>query len=31
MYGPATSRYSAKRIHIVVEPGDKYEAPEHKE
>lgn len=29
-YGPTTSRYSAKRIHIVVEPGDKYEPPEHK-
>lgn len=27
-YGPVTSRYSAKRIHIVVEPGDKYEPPE---
>ncbi len=22
-YGPSTSRYSAKRIHVVVEPGDK--------
>lgn len=27
-YGPSTSRYSAKRIHIVVEPGDKYTEPE---
>ena len=27
-YGPTTSRYSAKRIHVVVEPGDKYEPPE---
>ncbi len=26
-YGPSTSRYSPKRIHIVVEPGDKYEPP----
>jgi hypothetical protein len=24
-YGPSTSRYSAKRIRISVEPGDKYE------
>ncbi len=24
-YGPTTSRYSAKRIFIRVEPGDKYE------
>jgi hypothetical protein len=24
-YGPFTSRYSPKRIRIVVEPGDKYE------
>lgn len=23
-YGPSTSRYSPKRIHIVVEPGDKH-------
>ena len=23
--GPSTSRYSPKRIHILVEPGDKYE------
>ena len=23
-YGPSTSRYSAKRIRITVEPGDKY-------
>ena len=26
-YGPSTSRYSPKRIHIVVEPGDKWEQP----
>ena len=26
-YGPASSRYSAKRIHVIVEPGDKYESP----
>ncbi len=26
-YGPPTSRYSPKRIHVVVEPGDKYEPP----
>jgi len=24
-YGPPTSRYSPKRIHVIVEPGDKYE------
>lgn len=24
-FGPATSRYSSKRIRIAVEPGDKYE------
>ena len=24
-YGPATSRYSAKRIYVEVRPGDKYE------
>jgi len=24
-YGPTTSRYSPKRIRILVEPGDKYE------
>ena len=24
-YGPTTSRYSSKRIHVIVEPGDKYE------
>ena len=24
-YGPATNRYSEKRIYINVEPGDKYE------
>ena len=29
-YGPTTSRYSPKRIHITVEPGDKYEPPEGK-
>lgn len=29
-YGPATSRYSPKRIRILVESGDKYEAsPAH--
>lgn len=22
-YGPSTSRYSPKRIHITIEPGDK--------
>lgn len=26
-YGPSTGRYSPKRIHITVEPGDKYEEP----
>jgi hypothetical protein len=26
-YGPVTSRFFPKRINIVVEPGDKYEAP----
>jgi hypothetical protein len=25
MYGPSTSRYSAKRIYIDVRPGDKHE------
>lgn len=25
--GPQTSRYSPKRVHISVEPGDKYERP----
>jgi hypothetical protein len=24
-YGPTTSRYSPKRIRILVEPGDKYQ------
>jgi hypothetical protein len=24
-YGPSTSRYSAKRIYILVKPGDKHE------
>ncbi len=24
-YGPSTSRYSPKRIHVVVAPGDKHE------
>lgn len=24
-YGPTTSRYSPKRILVIVEPGDKYE------
>ena len=23
--GPSTSRYSSQRIHITMEPGDKYE------
>lgn len=23
-YGPTTSRYSPKRIHVIVKPGDKY-------
>lgn len=27
-YGPTTNRYSAKRIYIRVEPGDKYEEEE---
>jgi hypothetical protein len=27
-YGPTTSRYSPKRIRILVEPGDKHEPPE---
>lgn len=26
-YGPSTSRYSPKRIYVLVEPGDKYEPP----
>ncbi|MBI2202184.1 MAG: hypothetical protein HYU43_09650, partial [Armatimonadetes bacterium] len=26
-YGPTTSRYSPKRICILVEPGDKYQPP----
>ena len=26
-YGPTTSRYSPKRIRILVEPGDKYQPP----
>jgi len=26
-YGPSTSRYSPKRIYVVIEPGDKYEPP----
>ena len=30
-YGPTTNRYSPKRIHVVVEPGDKYEPPSHRE
>jgi hypothetical protein len=29
-YGPATSRYSPKRIHVTVEPGDKYESSTEK-
>ena len=24
-YGPATSRYSEKRIYITIKPGDKYD------
>lgn len=24
-YGPSTSRYSPKRIHITVNPGDKFQ------
>ena len=24
-YGPSTNRYSPKRIHITIEPGDKWE------
>ena len=27
-YGPSTTRYSPKRIHVVVEAGDKHERPE---
>ena len=30
-YGPTTSRHSPKRIHVVVEPGDKYEPPDEGE
>ena len=30
-YGPTTSRYSPKRIHITVQPGDKYEPEGHQE
>ena len=26
-YGPVSSRYSPKRIQVIVEPGDKYESP----
>ncbi len=26
-FGPTTSRYSKHRIHISIEPGDKYEDP----
>ena len=26
-YGPSTHRYSPQRIHVLVEPGDKYEPP----
>lgn len=25
-YGPSTSRYSPARIHITIEPGDKWQA-----
>jgi len=24
-YGPSTTRYSPKRVHVLVEPGDKHE------
>jgi len=27
--GPTTSRYSAHRIQIKIEPGDKYEGEDH--
>lgn len=27
--GPTTSRYSAHRINITIEPGDKYEGDDH--
>jgi len=30
-YGPTTSRYSPRRILVVVEPGDKFEPPEDPE
>lgn len=30
-YGPTTSRYSPKRIWVIVEPGDKYEPPDQAE
>jgi hypothetical protein len=26
-YGPTTSRYSPKRVVVLVEPGDKYSPP----
>ena len=30
-YGPTTSRYSQRRIRIVIEPGDKFEPPSAKQ
>jgi hypothetical protein len=30
-YGPHTSRYSPQRIHVVIEPGDKYVPPTSRE
>jgi len=27
-YGPTSNRYSPKRIHILVQPGDKHERPD---
>lgn len=30
-YGPTTSRYSPRRIRIVIEPGDKFEPPSAKQ
>lgn len=30
-YGPTTSRYSPRRIRIVIEPGDKFEPPAAKQ
>ena len=31
LFGPQSSRYSRKRIHIVVKPGDKYEEVQENE